>query len=87
VDNDPKEIKIDQDMLAVKRLVELCLKKDILSEVIYLSFAVKNKYPQKDAIECMSIVIWDWLIKSERLNTNLTPEKIQKALEKASKKN
>jgi len=87
VDNDPKEIKIDQDMVAIKRFVELCLNKDILPEVIYLAFAVKDKYPQKDAVNCMSIVLWDWLIKSERINTgNLTPEKIQKSLEKFSKK-
>ena len=81
-----KESKIGQDMVAIKRLVELCLKKDVLPEVIYLSFAVKNKYPQKNATECMSIVIWDWLIKSERLNTDLTPDKVQNALEKFSKK-
>ena len=87
VDNYPKEIKIDQDMVAIERFVELCLEKDILTEVVYLAFSVKEKYPQKDAVDCMSIVLWDWLIKSERMNTgNLTPEKIQKSLEKFSKK-
>ena len=80
-----KEQKINQDMVAIERFTELGLKKDILPEVIYLAFAVKDKYPQKDAVNCMSIVLWDWLLKSERVQS-LTPEKIQKALEKFPKR-
>ena len=86
MDNDPyREKKTDQDMVAIERFIVLCLNKNILPEVIYLAFAVKDKYPQKDAVDCMSIVLWNWLIKTERVQ-DLTPEKIQKALEKFPKK-
>ena len=80
-----KEQKINQDMVAIERFVVHCLRKGILPEVIYLAFAVKEKYPEKDAVDCMSLVLWDWLVKSERVE-NLTPEKIQESLEKFSKK-
>lgn len=77
--------KIDEDMFVMEKLVSLCQEKDILPEIIYLAFSVKEKHPRKDGIDCMSEVLWEWLAKSERV-TEITPEKIQELLDKNAEK-